>query len=105
MQVLDLRHDVRRQRQARLEECAASRVSCVRRTAVEAKPGFRLEQLTVAVDEIRDPERSIEQIDRHLSPCGKPQQLSLNPHAFPGGYQHVLLRFGATVRRGSAGVL
>ena len=98
MQSLDLRHDVAGQRHSRLAKHPALRLARVHRAAVEAEPGFRLEELAVAVDEVRHPERSVKEIDRNLPTRGKPQQLSLDPHAFSVGYQHVLLHFGANVR-------
>src|SRR3989442_12970443 len=82
MQLLDLHRGVRRQRQAGFPKHPSLRLSRVRRAAVEAEPGFRLEERTAPVEEIDNPKRSIEQVDRDFAPCGKAQELPLDRFLF-----------------------
>jgi len=78
MQALDSRGELPGQRHCGLENHPASRMRREWRAAVEAEPGDRVDKLSITVDEIRDPERVLAQVDRHFAPLAPTQKLALN---------------------------
>ena len=65
------------------------RLRCRKRGTVEPEPGDRVDELAVAVDEVRDPERAIAQEDRHLASLAQTQQLALNRAGNPASRAYV----------------
>jgi len=45
---------------------------------MESEPRHGIDELTFALDKVRDPERAIAQKDRHFASLTQPQQLTLN---------------------------
>jgi hypothetical protein len=45
---------------------------------VESEPRHGIDELTFAIDKVRDPERAITQKDRHFASLTQPQELTLN---------------------------
>jgi len=78
MQGLDSGGELAGQRHGGFEDHPAPRIRGKRRAAVEAEPCDRVDKLSITVDEIRDPERILAQVDRHLAPLTPTQKLALN---------------------------
>src|SRR6516165_12002261 len=78
MQAFDLRGQLRGERNGRLQKHPASgeAFSCCR--AVEPEPDLGFDELAVAIDEIRNPETAVAQIDRDFSSLAQAQQLAEN---------------------------
>jgi hypothetical protein len=78
MQGLDSCSELPRQRHSGFEDHPGSRIRRKRRPAVEPEPGDRIDKLSLTVDEVRDPERILAQVDRHFAPVAATQELALN---------------------------
>ncbi|HEU5430776.1 MAG TPA: hypothetical protein VFU81_03885 [Thermomicrobiales bacterium] len=78
MQSLDPRRKVGRKRHRGFEKHSAMGAARPRRSAVEAKPGNRLDEFAYAVDEIGDPQLAAAQVDRDLAPFASAQDLTLD---------------------------
>jgi hypothetical protein len=78
MQPLDSLDKFLGQRCGRLKNHATPRICCRQRAAVKTKPGNRVDERALAVDEVRDPEAAIAQKDRHFTALAQTQELALN---------------------------
>ena len=78
MQALDLRCQLRGERNGRFEKHPALDWPSCRAATVEAEPAHGVNQLAMTVDKICDPEYVIAQIDRDFAPLVSAQQLSLD---------------------------
>jgi hypothetical protein len=86
VELLDLRNEVLRKRNRAFAHHARLRLSACVRCAIEAQPRRNRHQPAIAVDEIRDPELSGSQVDRHFAMRASPQHLSLDrPGRSPDG--------------------
>jgi hypothetical protein len=78
MQALDSLDKFFGQRYGRLKNHATPRMCCRQRAAVKTKPGNRVDERALAIDEVRDPEGAIAQKDRHFAALAQTQELALN---------------------------
>src|SRR5450755_3631883 len=77
MQALDSVHELLGQRCCGFKNHATPRMPCRKRTAVEAKPGDRVNELALAIDEVRDPESAVVQEDRRHAALTQAEHLAL----------------------------
>src|SRR5438876_11057108 len=80
MQALDSLCELPGQRHGGFEDHPAPRIRGKRRDAVEAEPCDRVDKLSINVDEIRDSERTLAQVDRDFAPLAPTQKLALHRH-------------------------
>jgi hypothetical protein len=78
MQTFDLRREFCGKRSGGFKKDTAPGMPGRRRATVETEPRRRVNQLAVTIDEVRDPESSLAQIDRDLAPLTQTQKLALN---------------------------
>jgi len=77
-QRFDPRAQLVRQRYRRFEQHPPPRWRRRCSRTVEAKPGGGVDELSVTVDEVRDPKGAVTQEDRHFAPCSAAQNLTLD---------------------------
>ena len=76
IQCPDPRNQFVRKRKRRFKRHPLPRLGA-RRSAVEPHPCGRIDKLPLTIDEVRDPERVIEQEDGNFAPLASPQNLAL----------------------------
>jgi hypothetical protein len=99
MQALDPRRQLGGQRRRGFEQHSTMGAPGPRRSTVEAEPGSRLDDFSDAIDEIRNPELAVPQVDGDLAALAAPKELTLDGQRFVSGI-HVLLVAVGTVRTG-----
>jgi len=72
MQAFDLRCQLGGERNGRLQKHPPSRRAFPCRRAVETEPDRGFDELAAAVDEIRNPETAVAQVDRDFAPLAQP---------------------------------
>lgn len=78
VQPLDAPREICRQRNCAFVQHSMPRMRARERTAVEPEPGDGIDELTVAVNEVRDPQRAVTKKDRYFASLASAQELSLD---------------------------